>query len=61
MIENVKVVLPTIEEEPTEEEVDFDSKGACFDDLPSNVQELLIKAYGSIESVRSQAFLNDCQ
>lgn len=60
MIENVKVVLPTIEEEPTEEEIDFDSKGACFDDLSPDVQELLIQAYGGIENVRSQAFLNDC-
>lgn len=46
--------------DPSPEEVEYESKGACFDRMSKQDQEALIKHFGSIEAIRRNPMLNDC-
>lgn len=54
------VVGGKAEAEPTEQEVEFDSKGACFDSMSEDEKAAVVKSIGSVEKVKANPALNDC-
>lgn len=58
---DVKVVVNGISDpEPDEAEVEFNSKGACFDRMTLEEQAAVVAAVGSVEKVRANPGLTDC-
>lgn len=53
------VVKGTPEPDPTEEEVEYESKLACFDKMSESEQAAILKVM-TIEEVRANVALNDC-
>lgn len=47
--------------EPSEDEVELASVGACFDQMSPEDQAIVLKAVGSMEEIRRNPYFNDCR
>jgi hypothetical protein len=55
------VVDAEVESDPSAEEVEFESTGACFDRMTAAEQAAVIKSVGSVEKIRANPYFNDCK
>lgn len=61
MSETVGVVVKGQPEvDPTDQEVEYESKGACYDRMSDADKAAVIKSVGSIEKIRANPIFNDC-